>query len=120
MKSKKRLKTLEEKVFETRHQAFRAAKRDNNVPMSQQPSEVVKPGTEEWKSRNLDHRNRRLYIFEILASLFGLNPRKEIHIREDKKAFYAEGGPGDQMDHFNSGEGDARGKLPKHHYYKKK
>jgi hypothetical protein len=75
-----------EKVFETRRAAFRAAKRDLGLPVTSQPNRIVKPNTEEWTKRNLDYRNRRLYIFELLLRILGFSRKRELHIREDKEA----------------------------------
>lgn len=79
------------KVFVTRRVAFREAKRDHGVPVSKQPYKVVKPNTPSGDQHKLDNRNRMLYIFRILISLFGFRDteEREIPIREDKEAFYA-------------------------------
>lgn len=111
-----RAETETDSYFDTRRQAFRKAKRDNNIPGTSQPVEVLRPNTPKGNEANLDNRNRRLYIFKIIASLFGISSNKEIHIREDKGVIYPED-IGNQLDHFNSGEPPA--KLKKHHYFKK-
>ncbi|MCB9295560.1 MAG: hypothetical protein H6559_20905 [Lewinellaceae bacterium] len=106
------------KVFVTRRAAFREAKRDHGVPVSKQPYKVVKPNTPSGDQHKLDNRNRMLYIFRILISLFGFRDteEREIPIREDKEAFYAK--KDKQMEHFNAGEKDD--KLRKHYYFKKR
>ncbi|GJL61328.1 MAG: hypothetical protein NPIRA03_41850 [Nitrospirales bacterium] len=111
----KKTKNQEDEVYETRKQAFRASKRDNKIPISMQPNEVVKPNTERGNQERLDDRNRRLYIFRLIESLFGEKGR-DIHIREDKEVKYPEN-KGNQLDHFNAGEPP---RLKKHYYYKKK
>ena len=63
----------------------------------------------------MDRRNIRLYIFEFVRNLFGIENRKKIHLREDKGVFY---GNAKQDPHFNGGFKDD--KLRDHYYYKKK
>lgn len=103
------------KYFDSRKSAFRAFKRDYNIPVSEHPEEVVKPYTQKGGDLGLDRRNIRLYIFEIIKNLFGTEKRKNIHLREDKGVFY---GNGNQDSHFNGGIKDD--KLRDHYYYKKK
>jgi hypothetical protein len=103
------------KVYRSRREVFRAAKRENGVPMSMQPSKTVSPNQyEEWKKYELDKRNLRLYIFNLVIDL----KLKTIYIREDKAAHYNEGGKGDQTPHFNAGD-DFRN-LKQHFYYQNK
>lgn len=106
------------KTFETRRAAFREAKRDHGVPVGKQPDEVVRPKTSMGKKYKLDRRNRRLYIFRILVSLFGFKDvdEEEIYIREDKEVIYTDGER--QMEHFNAGKGNP--KLKKHYYFKRR
>lgn len=105
------------KIFDTRRAAFREAKRDHGVPVGKQPDEVVKPHTQIGDEYKLDKRNRRLYIFRFILSLFGLgNDKEDVFIREDKEAFYSDSGK--QREHFNAGEDPE--KLKKHYYYKRK
>ncbi len=117
MKRSKKPKDTD-KVFDTRRAAFRAAKRDNGVPVGKQPYKVAKPRTPLGDDYKLDNRNRRLYIFRILVSLFGFGEEegKEVNIREDKKVFYSE--TEKQSEHFNAGEKGQ--KLRKHYYFRKK
>lgn len=120
---KKKDKGYEDKYHETRRAAFRAAKRDNRVPVSQQPEEVVRQNDEKWDEYGLNReKNRALYRFVmyLLNLLTGSSDRKEIHIREDTDYSYgAVGGLGDQDEHFNSGEvNEEREKLRRHHYFK--
>lgn len=115
---KNRKKRDRGKVFETRRAAFRAAKRDNGVPVTKHPDEVIRPRTPRGDEEKLDQRNRRLYIFYIIEVILGMFLKKEIHIREDKKAFYGKK-HGNQLDHFNSGD-TLDEKLRKHHYYKRR
>lgn len=102
------------KIYPSRRAAFRAAKRDNGIPVTKNPDEVIIPETDLGEAYDLDDRNVRLYIFDIFVGAVVV----QYHIREDKEAFY--GGikrEGDQGPHFNSG---SRGtKLKKHHYWKK-
>ncbi len=96
------------RIYPSRRAAFRAAKRDGGIPVSQHPSEVILPNTDEGVEEGLDERNVRLYVFRIygVGALF--------FIREDKAAFYGTG-EGDQLPHFNSGKPPK--KLKKHHYW---
>ena len=66
--------------YGSRREAFRAAKRDNSIPVTQHPDKVVLPFTSDGANYNLDDRNVRLYIFNILIGAVGF----EYHIREDK------------------------------------
>ena len=127
MKSSKRSKQKKypDKHYETRRAAFRAAKRDNGIPVSQQPDEVIKPNDKDkWDEYELDgSKNTALYRFVVfLLGLLGFAEEKEIHIREDKDYSYgAVDGKGNQDEHFNSGEiqsDDTR--LRRHHYYKRR
>ena len=72
------------KVYPSRRAAFRAAKRDGGILMSQHPEEVIYPGSDLGGDYGLDDRNVRLYIFSILIGAVAF----EYHLREDKEAFY--------------------------------
>lgn len=100
------------KIYPTRRAAFRAAKRDRNIPMSAQPDDIVYPRTAVGDAFGLDDRNVRLYVFNlVLVALV-------VHIREDKEVFYVEGDDdSNQLPHFNSGR--AGKKLRDHHYWRK-
>ena len=118
-------KPYEDKYYKTRRAAFRAAKRDNGIPVSRQPQEVIRPNDEKWVDYNLDReKNRALYRFIVylLNMLTGFFERREVRIREDTDYSYgAIDGTGDQEDHFNSGEVNAkRTKLKRHHYFSKR
>ena len=104
----------EDKYYNSRRAAFRAAKRDSNIPVSSQPIETITPKSKKWKKKGLDSRNKRLYIFRIFDFFKGFFQEKEIHIREDKAAIYTEK-KGNQMEHFNAGEPPK--KLKKHYYF---
>lgn len=123
MKFKKRRKEkpYKDKYYETRRAAFRGAKRDNGIPVSREPNEVISPNDKNWQEYNLDKtRNRRLYRFVIylLNLITGFSEEKEIHIREDKDFSYGSAdGLGDQTEHFNSGE---EPDLKRHHYFKRR
>ncbi|MEZ4942254.1 MAG: hypothetical protein R3D58_15355 [Saprospiraceae bacterium] len=100
------------KIYPSRRAAFRAAKRDANIPMSQHPEEVIYPQSSKGREYSLDDRNVRLYIFNLGIGAVAI----EYHIREDKEAFYGdEEGKGNQPPHFNSGEPPK--KLGNHHYW---
>jgi len=100
------------KIYPSRRAAFRAAKRDANIPMSKQPEAVIYPQTSKGQEYSLDDRNVRLYIFNLIIGVVAI----EYHIREDKKAFYGDkDGRGNQPPHFNSGE--PPNKLGNHHYW---
>jgi len=118
MRRKISKKRTTDQVFETRRAAFRSAKRDHGVPMGKQPDEVVEPEIYKGEKYKLDRRNRKLYIFRILISLFGFKgtDEKEIFIREDKKAIYSK--TEQQIEHFNAGEKSSG--LKKHYYFKRK
>lgn len=127
MKSHKRNKEkqYEDKYYESRRAAFRAAKRDNNIPVSQQAVEVIRNNDKDWNEYGLRRdKNRALYRFIVylLNMLTGFSEKKEVHIREDNDNSYgAIGGVGDQKDHFNSGEvREERSKLKRHHYFNKR
>lgn len=107
------------KIYISRRAAFRAAKRDNKIPVSLNPEKVIYPNTlegDEILPEKLDsQKNVRLYKFRILIFTVTF----EVSIREDKEAFYGDiNEEGDQLPHFNSGETNK--KLPKHHYFRKK
>lgn len=104
------------KAFETRRAAFREAKRDHGVPVGKQPEKVIHADNKGGKNLGLDSRNKRLYIFRILLGIFSRKKKREVHIREDKEAFYDDGGSQDQ--HFNVGDNPV--KLKKHYYFKRK
>lgn len=127
MKPSKRNKPkhYQDKYYKTRRAAFRAAKRDNGVPVSQQPMEVIRPNDEKWDEYGLDrNKNRSLYRFIVylLNMLTGFSERKEVRIREDADYSYgSDYGVGDQDDHFNSGAvNERRTKLKRHHYFSKR
>lgn len=101
------------KYFRTRREAYTAFKTDYDIPKSEAPAKVVKPDTPAGDKVELDNRNVRLYIFRAIRNLFGRFIRREIHLREDKNAFYVEG-KGSQSKHFNAGYG---GEKLKDHYY---
>ena len=114
---KKRVKVKDTgKIFATRRAAFRAAKRDGNIPVSMQPVKVYKPPPKEEPDADLDHRNRRIYIFEVLLGLFSSVVSRKYFIREDKEVEYSDGGK--QMDHFNAGKSPR--KLREHYYFKRR
>jgi hypothetical protein len=98
------------KVYPSRKAAFRAAKRDANIPMQQHPQEIVTPFSHLGNDYDLDDRNVRLYIFHLLVCGIVI----EYHIREDKEAFYG-GEAGYQPPHFNAGKEGA--KLKEHYYW---
>lgn len=107
------------KIYVSRRAAFRAAKRDNKIPVTLNPNKVIYPNTlegDEIQPEKLDsEKNVRLYKFSILIFTVTF----EVSIREDKEAFYGEVNQiGNQLPHFNSGETNK--KLPKHHYFRKK
>lgn len=90
-----------------------AIKRDYGIPKAEQAREVVKPRTIKGKKHKLDKRNVRLYIFDFILNIFGIETRSETHIREDKEAFYPKD-RGAQGKHFNAG---THGENLKDHYY---
>ena len=108
------------KVYPSRRAAFRAAKRDGGIPVCQQPDEVICAGTDIGYDFGLDHRNVRLYVFNMIVGAVAF----EYRIREDKEAFYQDKqDSGHQLPHFNSGQQERpepKQKLRQHHYYKKK
>lgn len=123
MKLTKRVKKkpYQDKYYETRRAAFRGAKRDNDVPVTQHPEKTVSPNDTEWSEHNLDHRNSKFFLFiiSVFNYLTGYSEEKEIHIREDKHcSYHSQSGKGEQSNHFNSGESE--GNLKRHHYYKKR
>ena len=127
MKPSKRNKPkyYQDKFYKTRRAAFRAAKRDNCVPASQHPKEVIRPNDEKWDEYGLDRtKNRSLYRFFVylLNILTGFSELKEVRIREDTDYSYgSDDGVGDQEDHFNSGAvNEHRTKLKRHHYFSKR
>ncbi len=118
-------KQYEDKYYSTRRAAFRDAKRDNGIPVTQHPNEVIRPDDEQWHEFGLDEtRNRALYrfILYLLNLVTGFFEQREVQIREDKDFYYGRvDKKGDQSEHFNSGEvlGDDT-KLRRHHYYTKR
>lgn len=108
------------KIYPSRRAAFRAAKRDGDIPVCQQPDEVIYAGTDIGYDFGLDGRNARLYVFNVIVGAVAF----EYHIREDKEAFYQDNqGRGNQLPHFNSGkqeQPEPKQKLRHHHYYKNK
>ncbi|MGH1438184.1 MAG: hypothetical protein ACRBG0_27365 [Lewinella sp.] len=104
---RKKSRTGVTKNFATRREAFSAFKKDYDIPHSEQPDKVVKPRTPDGEKASLDDRNVRLYIFRALSNFFGLFVRSETHLREDKKALYAER-KGSQGRHFNAGFSGAK------------
>ena len=122
---KQKQKRYPDKHHDSRRAAFRAAKRDNGITVSQQPVEVIRPNDKDkWNEYGLDKsKNRALYRFVVfLLGLLGFSEEKEIHIREDSDYSYgAVDGRGDQSKHFNSGEIQEEDiKLRRHHYFKGK
>lgn len=116
-RNRKKKKSGVSKHFETRRQAYNAFKMDYGIPKSEQPSEVIKPDTPKGQGHKLDNRNVRLYIFDAILNFLGIETRKKTHLREDKEAFYPQGG-GKQSEHFNAGSADEN--LKDHYYFKKK
>ena len=94
------------KYFSSRRAAFRAAKRDANIPMSRHPDKVVYPMTVEGDSYGLDNRNVRLFIFNLIIGAIAF----EYHIRQDKADKKLEQSP-----HFNSGTPPE--KLKNHYFW---
>ncbi|PSR15420.1 MAG: hypothetical protein DA408_08600 [Bacteroidetes bacterium] len=118
-------KKYPDKHYETRKAAFREAKRDNGIPVSQQPIDVIRPNDKDkWDEYGLDRsKNRALYRFVVfLLGLFGFSEEREIHIREDSDYSYgAVDGRGDQREHFNSGEvQEDNTRLRRHHYFNRR
>jgi hypothetical protein len=103
------------RYFESRKSAYRAFKKDYEIPNAEQPQIVIKPDTPDGERYGLDERNVRLYIFRAIKNLFGGIFRRETHLREDKDAFYVKG-EGEQAPHFNAGH--AGKKLKDHYYFK--
>ena len=88
-------------LYPSRRAAFRAAKRDSNIPVTDQPKDVILPFTNAGDEFDLDDRNVRLYIFHLLIG--GIVVQQLI--REDKEAFYIGGDEeSNQGPHFNSGK----------------
>lgn len=94
-----------QKYFPSRRAAFRAAKRDANIPMSRHPDMVVYPQTDAGDTYGLDDRNVRLFIFNLGIGGIAF----EFHIREDR-----EDQKHGQTKHFNTG---IHTKKLKGHYY---
>lgn len=122
---KRKQKKYPDKHHDSRRAAFRAAKRDNGIPVSQQPVEVIRPNDEDkWNEYGLDKsKNRALYRFVVLLlGWLGFSEEKEVHIREDSDYSYgAVDRRGDQSEHFNSGEiQEEDTKLRRHHYFKRR
>lgn len=90
----------------SRAEAFNDAKRANDIPVSQQPEKVIKPGTAEGDAAGLTDENARQYEFENSKG-------QKISIREDKPKTYPDGKR--QGPHFNSGPKGER--LKTHHYW---
>lgn len=109
----KKPKSRKNKFFGTRKQAFRSAKKDNNIPVSEQPDETVKPSTPRGNEEKLDKRNKRLYIFRRNKGMFKKDER--IYFREDKPTKYEDGGK--QGKHFNVGK--KSDKLGDHYNFEK-
>lgn len=112
-KSSTKDKSRKNLFFETRRQAFRSAKKDNKIPVSEQPDETVKPSTKRGDEEKLDKRNKRLFIFRINKGMF--KKEESIHIREDKPVKYEDGI--EQGKHFNVGKPTK--KLGDHYNFKK-
>ena len=102
------------KHFPSRKSAFRAFKRDYEIPKTEQPAKVVSPDSKGGIHYKLDNRNKRLYIFEEKKNKLGRTKRKEAHLREGKHAFYSSN-KGNQKPHFNAGH--AGSKLKDHYYF---
>ncbi len=97
--------------FDSRGAAFNQAKRDLDVPISQQPSRVVKPNTPEGREVALDSRNVVLYEFVN-------NQGARVWIREDLAFNYGSpGGAGNQGPHFNTGPAGSQSNLVNHYYF---
>lgn len=116
VRKKKRIEDRDE-IYPSANAAFRAAKRYSKIPVSKQPTEVIKKNTARWKEERLDDRNIKLYIFEKIRNLFGTPEEAGIRIRQDKEAIYAENA-GKQGPHFNI-IANLFGKIKKHFFYKK-
>lgn len=93
--------------FPSRRAAFRAAKRDANLPMNRRPDKVVYPRTPMGNTLGLDDRNVRLYIFNLGLGAIAY----EYHIREDHPD-----PKHDQPQHFNTGVMPP-GKLKGHYFW---
>ena len=52
-----------DKTYLSRRAAFRGAKRDGNIPMSQHPDESIYPNSDKGKEYGLDKRNVILLYF---------------------------------------------------------
>jgi hypothetical protein len=94
------------RYFPSRRAAFRAAKRDAGIPMSQHPEKVVRPRTPEGTNYEIDDRNVRLYVFFIFIGAVFI----EVHIREDKPDKRL-----GQPKHFNAG--NPPDKLKEHYFW---
>ena len=93
---------------ETRHQALNQAKRANDIPLSKQPDQVIKPNTKLGDEVGLDaSRNVRQYEYTNSKG-------QGISIREDRPHKYPDGGS--QGPHFNAGPSGGD-KLRQHHNF---
>ena len=98
-------------TYETRKEAFRDAKRQNEIPVSKQPQKEIKPNTVDAEEYKLDDRNIRLYVY---AS--DTQEEDESHlIREDYPVDYDDN-ESNQMQHFNVGKKKDK-KLKQHFYF---
>ena len=86
--------------FKTRRQAFRAAKKDNDIPVSEQPEKTIKPSTPRGDKENLDKRNKVMFIFRKRKGIFERD--ENVYFREDVPVEYRDGGK--QGKHFNVGK----------------
>lgn len=114
-KKKKPRTSSDDKVFESRRAAFRAAKRDMEIPVHKHPNKVLSSSQPGWDNTKMDGRNNRLYIFKIIRMIFGKPEEDEIHFREDKPTHYTND-QGNQDGHFNTGRPPV--KLKNHYFFK--
>ena len=84
-------------VFESRSAAFRAAKRDANVPMSEQPSYVNHDAkmTDKWERSVLDERGNTIYTIEYHFT----GPGHEPVVIQNHAAGHTFGPPGTKGNH---------------------
>lgn len=104
-------------TFCSRREAFRAAKRDLDIPMQKHPTKVLSSSHPGWEDTKMDKRNSRLYIFKIIRMIFGKPEEDEIHFREDKPVSY-DHDEGNQPGHFNTGRPPE--KLRNHYFFGKR
>ena len=89
-------------VFESRSTAFRAAKRDANVPMSEQPSYVNHDAktTDKWERSVLDERGNTIYTIEYHFRGSGHEP-VVIQNHSAGHTFRSPGTKGNHGPHYN-------------------